>query len=103
MELKPKRGRPRTNFRPPILSDEQVAAIKGIATEDYAAQQQVRKDFLEQDRLRKKADRERARVEKQVESVESYQQLWAMNRTMLSHDALSAGNRRIGGKTRTRL
>jgi hypothetical protein len=85
-EVKPKRGRPRTRSRTSILSDAQVAEIRGTTTE----QEQAEKDKREAERQRGIQRRKEARVEKQLESVETKEALWLLNRENLPPQELDA-------------
>jgi hypothetical protein len=82
-EIKTKRGRPRTKFRPPILSPEQVLALQ-------TPQQIKEAEARERERQRGIERRREARVEKALESVETKEALWELNRTLLSETELTA-------------
>jgi hypothetical protein len=81
-EVTPKRrGRP-PKERPSILTPEQVLGL----TPEQIAEAEAR----ERERLRGIARRKEARAEKEVDSIESCEQLWAMNRKLLPEAELSA-------------
>jgi hypothetical protein len=78
-------GRP-PKPRESIPTPEQVAEIqsKGLTPAQQGAQERRRKDAE-----RKRLERQKARAEKEIENIESYEQLWEHNRTMLSESELS--------------
>jgi hypothetical protein len=88
MEVKKRRGRP-PKPRQSILSAEQVLAIRGGAqptvesAEDAAARRA-------KDAERKRVERQQVKAEKEVESIETYEQLWEHNRKNLTQQTLDA-------------
>jgi hypothetical protein len=80
---KPKRGRPRTNFRPPILADAQVLALQ-------TSQQIAEAEARARDAERKRLERQREREAKTFGSIETTKALWEFNRTSLSEAELNA-------------
>lgn len=86
-EIKKRRGRP-PKPRQGILSAEQILAIRGGApqTVETAEEAAARR---EAERLRGVKRRAEARIEKQVESVTSLQDLWKLNRSTLSEQRLA--------------
>jgi hypothetical protein len=80
---KPKRGRPRTNFRPPILPDAQVLALQ-------TPQQIAEAEARARDAERKRLDRQREREAKMFGSIETKEALWQLNRSLVPEAELNA-------------
>ena len=81
--MEPKRrGRPRKE-RPGILTAEQVLALQTPAQKTTAEQR-------EQERLRGIERRALARVEKQLESITTKEDLWQLNRSLVPEAELNA-------------
>jgi len=81
-----KPGRPRRVPFQSILSPDVIANIKGITPEE----EQAAKEKREAERQRGIKRRAAARAEKQVESVETKEQLWQLNRATLPEAELNA-------------
>jgi len=81
-ELKRKVGRPRKP-RESILSPE---VIEGLLTPAQLAERETRG----KERLRGIARRKEANAEKEIENITTKEELWAMNRKLLSEAELSA-------------
>jgi hypothetical protein len=80
---KPKRGRPRTNFRPPILADAQVLALQ-------TPQQIAEAEARARDAERKRLERQREREAKTFGSIETKEALWQLNRSLVPEAELDA-------------
>jgi hypothetical protein len=90
--VKKRKGRP-PNFRPGILSAEQVQAIRGdtpqkVETVEQAAERRAA------DALRKREDRAAAKAAKEFDStmsgIETIRDFWALSRTGLTPEKLAA-------------
>jgi hypothetical protein len=88
MEVKKRRGRP-PNPRASVLSPEAIARLRGdtVQTVETVEEANARR---EKDRLRKQADRKQERAEKAVEGIETKEDLWALNRSLLPETELNA-------------
>lgn len=84
---KPKRGRPRTNCRPPILSDAQVAELKAHYQTDSERQAM---EAREKDAARKRLERQKAAAAKQLEDLTTKEALWKFNRIRVPEAQLNA-------------
>jgi hypothetical protein len=80
---KPKRGRPRTNFRPPLLADSQVLALQ-------TPQQIAAAEARARDAERKRLERQREREAKMFGSIETKDALWEFNRSRVPEAELNA-------------
>jgi len=87
-ELKRRRGRP-PKPRASVLSPEAITRLRGntLQTVETVEEAAARR---EKDRLRKQADRKQERVEKAVEGIETNEELWEMNLSLLPEAELSA-------------
>lgn len=79
--MEPKRGRPRTNFRPPILNDDQVAALQ-------TPQQIETAEARERERLRGIQRRAEKKVLDSTQA-ETIQEFWMESRKLVDATLLS--------------
>jgi hypothetical protein len=85
-----KRGRPKKNFRPPILSAAQVLDIKGITPEEAEAGK-ARKEV---ERQRGIARRAAAKIQESLSQAETVQQYWQESRKLMDPQQLVEWRRR---------
>lgn len=87
-EVKMRRGRP-PKPRRGILSAEQILAIRGDAPPTLETVEEAA-ERREAERQRGIARRAQAKFEKQVEGIETKEAFWALNRSLIPADELSA-------------